>query len=104
VKSYPRGYSTKELEESIDKNGSVNVDSFTIAPSFFAKAALGLTELERRNASRFGWWSLSISIFATILSVIAVVFAYLAYHDSDQWRVDQLKVLNEINRTLSTKK
>ena len=96
--SYTRDYKRKNLEDEIDKMGNVKPTNI-ISVAHYSRGSLGLTELQRRDSK----WSLYISIFAVALSVVAVVFAYLAWHDSDKWREDQLKVLNEINQVLRSK-
>jgi len=101
-RAYPRGYSREELEKEIDRLGSESPNSH-LGASYFSRASLGLTELQRRDAAKLGWWSLGISILAVILSLGAVMFGYFAWRDSDQWRADQLKILSEIKRVLESK-
>lgn len=95
-KFYPRDYSDEELEDLIDKYGDFNVSNPFLGPSHFTKASLGLTELQRRSASRLGKWSLSFSIAAVIISSIAAYFAYSATQISDKWQNQQIQILNEI--------
>ena len=100
--AYPRNYKREVLEDEIDKMGDVKPSNI-ISVAHYSRGALGLTELQRRDSKVFGWWSLGISVLAVILSLSAVIFAYLAWHDSDQWRKEQLKILTEINQVLHSK-
>lgn len=72
--AYPRGYSRAELEREIDKYGSESPNSH-LGPSYYARASLGLTELERRSTTLLGWVSLLVSIFALVFSILAVRYA-----------------------------
>ena len=51
-KKYPRDYSDKELGDLIDKYGDISADKFSVGPSYFAKASLGVSELQRRSSQR----------------------------------------------------
>ena len=102
-KSYPRDYSNEELEELVDKYGDLNVEKFNIGPSYFTKAALGLTELERRSAARLGWWSFGTSLLALVLSGIAVWFAFQALSDDKTWRTDEINLLHQIDNDIMLK-
>lgn len=93
---YPRTYSNKELEKEIDKYGSESPNSH-LGPSYYARASLGLTELERRSSNLFGIWSLLISIFALVFSVLAVKYA------AEQTRLTQIQsVPEQINQARAT--
>ncbi len=94
-KKYPRDFSDQELEEEIDKNCSFDLSS-TRAPAAFTRASLGLAELQRRSASRFGKWSLRFSILAVILSGFAVYFSYSAGQLDTKWQRDQINLLSKI--------
>ncbi len=73
-KSYPRNYSLKELGIEVDRYGDSSPNSH-LGASYYARASLGLTELERRNNGWLGWLSLSTSILALVFSVVAVKYA-----------------------------
>ncbi len=98
IKSYPRKYNNKELTESIDSCGSYPLGQVNDG-SFYTRSSLGLTELQRRNSAKFGWWSLGISLVALLFSIIAVWFAHLSYNDSNEWKAEQLKQLEQINQS-----
>lgn len=72
--AYPRGYSDEKLEQEIDKYGEESPNSH-LGPSYYARASLGLTELERRSTKKINLFSLSISALALILSFMAVRYA-----------------------------
>lgn len=101
IKSYPRKYNDKELAENIDSCGNYPLGQANDG-SFYTRASLGLTELQRRNSAKFGWWSLGISIASFIISIGAVILAISSYKDSNEWKAEQLKQLEQINQ--STKK
>lgn len=96
--SYPRSYSTKELEKEIDKYGEESPNSH-LGPSYYARASLGLIELERRNAKWLGWSSLVVSIFALTFSIIAIRYAAeqtkLTEIQSRSERIQQARSINE---------
>ena len=75
-KKYPRDYPEKEIESLIDRYGDTNIEKYN-ASSYFAKAAIGLAELQRRSSLRsersskvFAYWSLAIAVVAIVISII----------------------------------
>ncbi len=94
--AYPRTYSNKELEKEIDQCGNENPNSH-LGPSYYTRASLGLTELERRSSNLFGIWSLVISVFALSFSFLAVRYA------AEQTRLTQIQTIPEqINQARAT--
>ncbi len=95
-KSYPQGYSTEELEMEIDKYGNESPNSH-LGSSYYARASLGLTELERRSTAKLGWWTLLISILALIFSILAVLYT------AEQTRLTEIQSRSErINQNRAT--
>jgi len=68
IRKYPRQYSTKDLERQIDEyaNQSVGSKDPNILIQHFAKAGIGIAELQRRIAKKAFW----ISIIAFLLALI----------------------------------
>ena len=99
MKSYPREYNDRELAESIDSCGNYPIGHPNDGSSY-SRASLGLTELQRRNSIKFGWWSLGISIPSFFISIVAVMIAISSYKDSDEWKAEQLKQLEQINQSI----
>lgn len=76
IKKYPRQYSTKDLERQTDEyaNQSVGSKDPDILIQHFAKAGLGIAELQRRIAKK----TLLISISALLLGMIGVVISIIS--------------------------
>ncbi len=96
-RSYPRGYSIKELEAEIDTYGNSSPNSH-LGASYYARASLGLTELERRNNRWVGGISLLTSILALIFSILAVKYSAeqtkFAEIQSTSERINQARSIN----------
>lgn len=71
--AYPRGYSTEELEKEVDKYGNESPHNH-LGPSYYARASLGLSELERRSTARLGKGTFSVSVLALVFSIFAVTY------------------------------
>jgi hypothetical protein len=93
---YPRKLGRQEVEKIVDEAGGEPNETNPFAPAFFAKAALGLTELQRRESAKLGWWSFGISILAVALAAIAAWFSYMALHEDSSWRTDEIQILKSI--------
>lgn len=96
--AYPRGFSREQLEKEIDKYGSESPESH-LGPSYYARASLGLTELERRSTTLLGWASFLVSVFALIFSISAVRYAAeqtkLAEVSSRSDRINQARSIKD---------
>ena len=97
--SYPRGYSRENLEQEVDRYGDENPNAHS-GSSYFARAALGLTELQRRDSSKLGWWSFGISLFALVVAGAAAYFAYQALREDSEWRTEEIHILTEVKEQL----
>ena len=96
--AYPRTYSNKELEKEVDQYGNQSPNSH-LGSSYYSRASLGLTELERRSTNLFGIWSLLLSTFALFFSILAVMYA------AEQTRLTQIQTIPEqINQARSTQR
>ena len=98
--SYPRTYSDKELKKEIDKYGDQSPNSH-LGPSYYARASLGLTELERRDSSALGWSTVVVSFFALIFSAISLIYvARQTQYTELQSRGDRIQQLQNIQRAV----
>lgn len=98
--AYPRTYSDKELEKEIDRYGNESPNSH-LGPSYYARASLGLTELERRNSSALGWTTIVISFLALVFSIIALRYAREQTQYTElQSRGERIQQLQSIQRAL----
>lgn len=99
-KRYPRDYSIKELEKEIDEYGDFSPNSH-LGSSYYARASLGLTELERRSSSFLGWSTFFISFLALIFSIRALNYtAEQTQLTEIQSRSDRIMQLQSITRAL----
>jgi hypothetical protein len=95
---FPRKFNNKKLEERVDELGAT-AEGIPVSGPYFMKAALGLTELERRSSSRWAWASLFIAIFASFLSAyLAVRWQAQQLHDQ---AINNLNIINCINLSTS---
>ncbi|MDO8589985.1 MAG: hypothetical protein Q7R69_01810 [bacterium] len=98
--SYPRGYINKELEKEIDRYGDESPNSH-LGPSYYARASLGLTELERRSTKKINMFSLSISTLALVFSFLAVKYsAEQAEYSRIQSGPEQVNLARAIKQAL----
>ncbi len=99
-KSYPRDYSKEDLGKEIDKCGNESPNSH-LGSSYYARASLGLTELERRNSSVLGWSTFWVSVIALVLSLMAVRYtAEQTQYAELQSRSERIIQLQNIQRAI----
>ncbi len=103
-KSYPRHHTNNELADLIDTYGEAGESNPNLAPLHFTKASLGLTELQRRAAVKYGRWTVVVSALAVTLSFIALYFSYMALREGNKWRDDQIRLLSDIRQHLLEEK
>ena len=75
AKAYPRGYSTEDLENEIDRLGNMSPNNPALGPGYFAKASLGLIELQRRENRIITKLTLGIAALALFVSAYGVWLA-----------------------------
>jgi hypothetical protein len=99
--AYPRSCSVEELEKEIDKYGNENPNSH-LGASYYARASLGLTELERRDSSFMGWATLIISCFALTFSIISLRYtAEQTEYTELQSRSDRITQLQRVQQSVN---
>mgnify|MGYP001586514221 CR=1 FL=1 len=75
TKAYPRGYSTEDLENEVNKLGDMSPNNPALGPGYFAKASLGLIELQARENRMISKLILGVTLLALIVSGYGVWLA-----------------------------
>ena len=107
-RTYPEDYSDKEISERVrELLDSLDHHDFqeNKVMRLYPQVTLGQTELQSRASERSLRASKLISITALTLSVTSMIFsglvAWSSSRTADQWRLDQLSILAEINHHVS---
>lgn len=74
-KKYPQDYSTAELKTEIGECGKTSPHQHN-SGSFYARASLGILELQGRQNSKVMWLSLAIAALALLVSLSQMKLGY----------------------------
>lgn len=91
-KAFPFDYSDKEIKNEVKpysnqlKNASINA---VLRNSPFVQ--VGMNELQDRQSKRMGRISMGIALIAIIISVLSFI-------SSNNWKKEQIKILNRIEQ------
>jgi len=107
--TYPEDLTDKEISERV-KGHLENLEHHNYQSNqvfqLYPQVTLGLTELQKRSAERALRASRNLSKTAIVLSLGAILFsgivAWSTSRIADEWRLDQLSILTDINHHVST--
>ena len=71
VRAFPRSYSTQNLKDEVDRLGNMSPNNPMLGPGYFAKASLGLIELQGRENRKIARVTLGIALLALSVSAYA---------------------------------